>query len=167
MKKTFAVSLILVIILCAVCATSFNAERVIGHKFETDDSFSRVGDLPDETEPETTEETQIEETTAQETIIIEETLGEVETTVEDNQDPTEPETVAETTAETTTDETITTTEETRTPATDDSVPPVISRKPHAVQTGDNELLFIGIGLLAVALIVLLVSMRKRTHSVEE
>lgn len=162
MKKLFALTIILGIILCAVCATSFSAERTIGHFFPEDNqSYDRaVGDMPRETIPEPTEETQIDETREIETQTIDETVTEETTVV-----PTEAETVAETVTETTIEPT-TTTDETETPATDDSVTP---DKPHrnAVKTGDNTLLFIGVGLLIIAMIALLFSMKKKANSYDK
>ena len=168
MKKLFALTIILGIIICAVSATSFSAERITGHKFESDDTITKVGDLPTEAPTEPTEatetvETRVVETIYRETPTTDETIGEEETTAESTEVPTEAETVEETTVETTT------TQETETPATDDSVPPVDPKNPHrnAVATGDNGLLFIGIGMLAVALTLLIVTSRKRSRSAEK
>ena len=169
MKRIFALTIILGIIICAVCATSFSAERTIGHftpenQTGSDISYDRaVGDLPTEEPTELIAETDAEETRVVETRVIEtlttdETIGEDETTPES----TEPETTIETTVEPTTTET------TDTPATTDSVPPVDNpNKPHAVPTGDNTILFVGIGLLAIALTLVIITARKRTRSYEK
>ena len=108
------------------------------------------------------EETRVVETRVIETPTTDETIGEEETIPESTEEPTEAETTIETTVEPTTTET------TDTPATTDSVPPVVKpNKPHVVATGDNTLLFVGIGLLATALILVIVTARKRTRSVEK
>lgn len=166
MKRIFALTIILGIILCAVCAASFSAERTIG-RFTTDDdnSFNRmVGDLPEETRPDPTEEIQIDETRVIETLTTDETIGEDETTVVATEAETEAETVAETTIEPTV-----VTDETETTATDDSAAPLDPNKPHrnAVKTGDNALLYVGIGLLIVAMAALLISMKKRANSYDK
>lgn len=165
MKRIFALSIIVGIIICAVCATSFTAERTIGHftpenQTGNDISYDRaVGDLPTEDPTDTITETEPEETRIVETRVVEtpttdETVGEDETTPES----TEPETTIETTAETTTETT----------ATTDSVPPVDNpNKPHAVPTGDNTILFVGIGMLAIALTLVIVTARKRARSFEK
>lgn len=170
MKKIFALSIILGIIICAVCATSFSAERTIGHftpenQTGYDFTYDRVvGDLPTEEPTEPTEETQVEETRVVETRVVEfPTTG--ETTVEEETTPegTEAPTVAETTTETTVEPT--NPEKTDTPATPDNVPPVVKpNKPHVVATGDNTILFVGIGMLAIALVLVIVTARKKARS---